>query len=86
MPSISSALLIHLVLDWLSPNATMRPNGEAVSYTHLVSIAMEEAGFKDRFREMNPNPVANLSATLLQIGHRMGVHQMCIRDRRFGQE
>lgn len=28
MPSISSALLIHLVLDWLSLNATMRPNGE----------------------------------------------------------
>ena len=25
-----------------------------------VSIAMEEAGFKDSFREMNPNPVANL--------------------------
>lgn len=26
---------------------------------------MEEAGFKDRFREMNPNPVANLGVTWL---------------------
>ena len=34
-------------------------------YTSPVSIAIEVAGFKDRFRGMNPDAVANLGVTWL---------------------
>ena len=50
-PSVSTGAILYL------------HGGAVVDWP--VSIAMEEAGFKDSFREMNPNPVANLGVTWL---------------------
>lgn len=55
---------VHSHLDWTEATRNLYLHGGAV-VDWPVSIAMEEAGFKDSFREMNPNPVANLGVTWL---------------------
>ena len=55
---------VHSHLDWTEATRNLYFHGGAV-VDWPVSIAMEEAGFKDSFREMNPNPVANLGVTWL---------------------
>ena len=55
---------VHSHLDWTEATRNVYfDGGGGVDWP--VSIAMEEAGFKDSFREMNPNPVANLGVTWL---------------------
>lgn len=55
---------VHSHLDWTEATRNLYHHGGAV-VDWPVSIAMEEAGFKDSFREMNPDPVASPGVTWL---------------------
>lgn len=55
---------VHSHLDWTEATRDLYNHGGAV-VRWPVSVAMENAGFKDSFREMNPDPVANLGVTWL---------------------
>lgn len=54
----------HSHLDWTESTRNLYNHGGAV-VRWPVSIAMQEAGFKDSFRELNPDPVKNLGVTWL---------------------
>ena len=57
----------HSHLDWTEATKNMyNHNGAVVNWT--VSVAMQKAGFKDSFREINPDPVKNLGVTWLWTG------------------
>ena len=53
---------IHSHLDWTEATKDMYNHGGAV-VNWTVSREMEKAGFKDSFREMNPDPAKNLGPT-----------------------
>lgn len=54
----------HSHLDWTAATKDLyRHGGAVVNWT--VSRTMEEAGFKDSFREINPDPVKDLGVTWL---------------------
>ncbi len=54
----------HSHLDWTEATKDMYNHGGAtVNWT--VSRTMTDAGFKDSFREINPDPVANIGTTWL---------------------
>lgn len=55
---------IHSHLDWTEATRNLYHHGGAV-VNWTVSKLMEEAGFTDSFREMNPDPVANIGTTWL---------------------
>ena len=55
---------VHSHLDWTDATRNLYHHGGAV-VAWPVSIAMQEAGFKDSFRELNPDPVTNLGVTWL---------------------
>lgn len=55
---------VHSHLDWTEVTQNLYNHGGAV-VRWPVSVAMEEAGFKDSFREMNPDPVEKLGVTWL---------------------
>lgn len=55
---------IHSHLDWTEATRNLYNHGGAV-VSWPVSMAMEKAGFKDSFREMNPNPVEKPGVTWL---------------------
>lgn len=55
---------IHSHLDWTEETKNMyRHGGAVVRWT--VSSEMEKAGFRDSFREVNPDPVENIGTTWL---------------------
>lgn len=54
----------HSHLDWTEATRDLYNHGGAV-VRWPISMAMQEAGFKDSFREMNPDPVTNLGVTWL---------------------
>lgn len=54
----------HSHLDWTEATRNMYNHGGAV-VRWPASAAMEEAGFKDSFRELNPNPVKQPGVTWL---------------------
>lgn len=52
----------HSHLDWTEETKDLYDhNGAVVRWP--VSLAMEQAGFKDSFREMNPDAAKNLGRT-----------------------
>ena len=53
---------IHSHLDWIEATKNMYNHGGAV-VNWIVSKEMEKAGFKDSFREINPDPVKNIGTT-----------------------
>ncbi len=55
---------VHSHLDWTEAAKDMYNHGGAVVHWP-VSVAMEEAGFKDSFRELNPDPVKHPGVTWL---------------------
>ena len=56
----------HSHLDWSEVGKNIRyHNGAVVNWT--VSSAMQQAGFTDSFREINPNPADNNGATWLYM-------------------
>lgn len=55
---------IHSHLDWTEATKSLYNHGGAV-VRWPVSVAMQDAGFKDSFREMNPDPVKNIGVTWL---------------------
>ena len=55
---------VHSHLDWTEATRNLYHHGGAV-VDWPASIAMEKAGFKDSFREMNPDPVASPGVTWL---------------------
>lgn len=55
---------VHSHLDWTETTRNLYNHGGAV-VNWPVSIAMQKAGFKDSFREMNPDPTTNLGVTWL---------------------
>lgn len=55
---------IHSHLDWTEATRNLYNHGGAVVHWP-VSVAMEQAGFKDSFREMNPSPEEHLGVTWL---------------------
>lgn len=55
---------IHSHLDWTEATRYLYHHGGAV-VRWPVSLAMEKAGFKDSFREMNPDPVEKPGVTWL---------------------
>lgn len=55
---------VHSHLDWTEAARGMYNHGGAV-VRWPVSVAMEAAGFKDSFREMNPDPVKKIGVTWL---------------------
>lgn len=54
----------HSHLDWTEATKNLYNHGGAV-VNWTVSKAMERAGFKDSFREINPDPVKNIGTTWL---------------------
>lgn len=60
----------HSHLDWTEETKDMYHHGGAV-VNWTVSKLMENAGFKDSFREMNPDPVKCLGETWLWTGDEM---------------
>lgn len=53
---------IHSHLDWTEATKDMYDhNGAVVNWP--VSVMLEQAGFKDSFREMNPDPTKNIGTT-----------------------
>lgn len=54
----------HSHLDWTEATKNLYNHGGAV-VNWTVSKEMESAGFKDSFREMNPDPVKNIGTTWL---------------------
>lgn len=55
---------IHSHLDWTEATKNLYNHGGAV-VNWTVSKSMEEAGFIDNFREVNPDPVKNIGTTWL---------------------
>ena len=55
---------VHSHLDWTEETRNLYNHGGAV-VRWPVSVAMEKAGFKDSFREMNPDAAAKLGVTWL---------------------
>lgn len=55
---------IHSHLDWTEATRNLYNHGGTVVHWP-VSVAMEKAGFKDSFREMNPDPVQKPGVTWL---------------------
>lgn len=55
---------IHSHLDWTEATKNLYNHGGAV-VNWTVSKSMEEAGFIDSFREVNPDPVKNIGTTWL---------------------
>lgn len=55
---------VHSHLDWTEATKDLYNHGGAV-VRWPVSVAMEEAGFKDSFREINPDPAQKLGVTWL---------------------
>lgn len=55
---------VHSHLDWTEATRNLYNHGGAV-VRWPVSVAMEVAGFKDSFREANPDPVEKLGVTWL---------------------
>ena len=55
---------VHSHLDWTEATRNLYNHGGAV-VNWPVSTAMQEAGFKDSFREMNPDPATHLGVTWL---------------------
>lgn len=55
---------VHSHLDWTEATRDLYNHGGAV-VNWPVSTAMQEAGFKDSFREMNPDPATHLGVTWL---------------------
>lgn len=53
---------IHSHLDWTEATKDLYHHGGAV-VNWTVSKTMESAGFKDSFREINPDPVKNIGTT-----------------------
>lgn len=53
---------IHSHLDWTEATKDLYLHGGAV-VNWTVSKTMESAGFKDSFREINPDPVKNIGTT-----------------------
>ena len=53
---------IHSHLDWTEATKHMYNHGGAV-VDWIVSKEMEKAGFKDSFREINPDPVKHIGTT-----------------------
>ena len=53
---------IHSHLDWTEATKNMYSHGGAV-VNWPVSKALEMAGFKDSFREVNPDPIKNIGTT-----------------------
>lgn len=53
---------VHSHLDWTEATKALYGHGGKV-VPWIVSTLMEQAGFKDSFRELNPNPVQNLGVT-----------------------
>lgn len=55
---------VHSHLDWTEATKDMyHHGGSMIRWT--VSQAMQDAGFKDSFRELNPDPVKNIGTTWL---------------------
>lgn len=54
----------HSHLDWTEATKDMYKHGGAI-VDWTVSQTMADAGFKDSFREVNPDPVANIGTTWL---------------------
>lgn len=54
----------HSHLDWTEATKNLYNHGGAV-VNWTVSKAMERAGFKDSFREINPDPIKNIGTTWL---------------------
>lgn len=55
---------VHSHLDWTEATKDMyHHNGTVIRWT--VSQAMQDAGFKDSFRELYPDPVKNIGTTWL---------------------
>lgn len=55
---------VHSHLDWTEATKDLyHHNGSVIRWT--VSQAMQHAGFKDSFRELNPDPVKNIGTTWL---------------------
>lgn len=52
----------HSHLDWTAETRNLYNHGDAV-VNWTVSKMIEEAGFKDSFREIHPDPVENIGAT-----------------------
>lgn len=55
---------VHSHLDWTEATQDMYHHGGSV-VRWTVSQAMQDAGFKDSFRELNPDPVKNIGTTWL---------------------
>ncbi len=55
---------VHSHLDWTEATRDLYNHGGAV-VNWPVSTAMQKAGFKDSFREMNPDPATHLGVTWL---------------------
>lgn len=55
---------VHSHLDWTEVTKELYHHGGAV-VCWTVSQAMQNAGFKDSFRELNPDPVKNIGTTWL---------------------
>lgn len=55
---------VHSHLDWTEATRNLY-NHDGAIVKWPVSIALQEAGFKDSFRELNPDPVADLGVTWL---------------------
>lgn len=55
---------VHSHLDWTEATKDMYHHGGAV-VRWTVSQEMQNAGFKDSFRELNPDPVRNIGTTWL---------------------
>ena len=53
---------VHSHLDWTEATQTLYGHGGKV-VPWIVSTLMEQSGFKDSFREINPDPVQNLGVT-----------------------
>jgi hypothetical protein len=61
----------HSHLDWTEATKDMYKHGGAV-VDWTVSQTMADAGFKDSFREVNPDPVANIGTTWLSEADSLG--------------
>lgn len=55
---------VHSHLDWTEVTKDLYHHGGSV-VRWTVSQAMQDAGFKDSFRELNPDPVQNIGTTWL---------------------
>lgn len=68
----------HSHLDWTEATRGMYNHGDAV-VRWPVSVAMQDAGFKDSFREMNPDPARHPGVTWLTDADSLATE--CRQDR-----